>query len=106
MFLTMSLERKHILSRSGGTRPLRPVTLEAESSKRIKKKYLTIVASDPTLHKRIISILNAEIEMRKNSNSLPYMHAMDVWLNQRDWEKYEYLLNDNEDVENEKTERI
>ena len=32
--------------------------------------------------------------MRKNSNELQFMHNMETWLNQADYDKYSYLLDE------------
>ena len=34
--------------------------------------------------------------MRKNSNDLQYMHNMETWLNQADYDKYARVINDSE----------
>ena len=41
-----------------------------------------------------MKVLNAEMKMRKDSGNLPYMNAMDAWLNQANYDKYMYLLDE------------
>ena len=87
----------------GGTRALKVSNPDSKGNVTIKKKYLTLVKSSPNLHSTIIKVLEAEIKMRKNSNDLQYMHNMETWLNQADYDKYAYLLEDtaNDDYINE-----
>lgn len=78
----------------GGTRPLRPTSLDAKMSMDSKKKYLLYVGTNTILADKIQKILEAEMEMRRTSGTFPFMNNMLTWLNQRNWEKYEYLLAD------------
>ena len=85
--------------RNGTTRPLRPASLEAKACITTKKKYLQLIKNKPELHKQIIKVLEAELEMRKQAGTLQYMHNIDTWLNQNDYEIYSYLI----DEKNERT---
>jgi len=85
-----------------GSRPLRPKSSEAMSVKDTRKKYINIINKNPDLHEHILKVLNAQIDMLKKTNSLQYMNNIDTWLNQRVWEKYEYLL----DEDNSSEERV
>ena len=87
--------------RTGGSRPLRASSLDAKSNELPKKKYLTIIKNKPELHKHIIKVLEAEVEMRRNSSTLQFMNALEVWINQKNWEKYEYLLKEKEEKSGE-----
>jgi hypothetical protein len=82
----------------GGTRALKVADPDSKGNVRIRKKYLDLIKSSPELHGNIIKILEAEVKMRKSSNYLQYMHNMETWLNQADYDKYAYLL---EDVSND-----
>lgn len=84
-------------ARNGGTRPLRPANLEAKSNDKLKAKYLGIIKNKPELHIHILKCLSAEVEMRRRTSTLQFMNAMDVWMNQRIWEKYAYLISDKEE---------
>ena len=88
-------------SRTGGSRPLRASNLDAKSNELPKKKYLSIIKNKPELHKHIIKVLEAEVEMRRNSSTLQFMNALEVWINQKNWEKYEYLLKEKEEKSGE-----
>lgn len=91
-------------TKGAGYRPLRAVSLDAKSNANIKKKYLGIIVGKPELHNHIINVLKLEVADRRRSGSLPYMNAIEAWLNQRVWEKYEFLLNQDKPVE--RTKRI
>jgi hypothetical protein len=90
-------------ARNGGTRPLKIGNPDSVRNKKIKDKYISIIKSDPSKHRTIINVLEAEVKMRRDSGNLQYMHAMEVWLNQADYDKYEYLLDEqiNNNYENE-----
>lgn len=89
-----SLFPMKVPNRSGGSRPLRASSLEAKDSQVCRKKYLAIIKGKPHLHDHIVKVLNAEVEMKRPIGDLQFMNAMEPWLNQRMWEKYEYLLED------------
>jgi len=83
-------------SRNGGTRPLRSVNVDSESNDKIRIKYRKLIKNKPLLHKQILNVLDAELKMRKRSNSMQFMHNIDTWLNQADYDKYLYLLDSSE----------
>ena len=89
-------------SDNNGSRPLRPKSSEADSVKDIRKKYLAIIKDKPELHTHIIKVLDAELAMRTKSNSMKFMNGILPWIHQKMWEKYEYLL----DEDNTTTERV
>lgn len=87
-------------SRDGGSRPLRAKNSDAQSVKSLRKKYQDIIKNNPELHEHILKVLDAEKEMKRKSNSLQFMHNIDTWINQKDWEKFEYLLDeDSKEIE-------
>lgn len=88
----------------GGYRPLRPKSVDAKESQDCKRKYLKIIKGRGDLHQHIIKILNAEMNERKARNTFQYMHQLEVYLNGKKWEKYEFLL-DNKDTDNDDLER-
>lgn len=81
--------------RNGGSRPLR-TGIDTDFAKKIKAKYVLLVISKG-LHLIAMEALKAEMEMRSKSSSMQFMHAIDAWLNQRDWEKYSYLIEEKRD---------
>lgn len=85
-----------VSSRNGQTRPLRASTTDTANGRVVKNKYKKIVGvrGAKQKHEWIMKCLQAEVEHRKKSNSLAYMHNIETWLNQQDWEKFEYLVTD------------
>lgn len=79
-------------ARNGGTRPLKVSDPDSRANAKPKAKYLSLIKGNPDTHRKIMSVLNAELEMRKKSNNMQYMNAIDAWLNQANYEKYAYLL--------------
>jgi hypothetical protein len=76
---------------SGGTRALRPTTHKSALTKKMKKKYEKKVKTK-AVHEHIMRCLQAELWMRRKSNTLQFMQQLDVYLNQESWYNYEYLL--------------
>lgn len=72
----------------GGTRPLRASTLDSKDAETCGTKYKKIIRNSPGLHENIIKALNQELEERARSNTMQYMHLLEVWLNKRAWERY------------------
>lgn len=88
--------------RNGASRPLRPGSLDAKQSAVIKQKYLKVINDKPELHNTIMQVLSAEIEMRKQSSTMQFMHNIETWINKRDWEVYAYLLDEKIEKNKEK----
>lgn len=86
-------------ARGSGTRALKVANPDSKANVKLKKKYLSIIKGKPELHKRIINVLEAEVKMRKDSGQLQYMNAMEAWLNQANYDKYEYLLEEEKSVD-------
>lgn len=80
---------------AGGTRPLKINNPDSKGNEKIKKKYINLIKNNPSLHKQIIEVLEAEVKMRRDSNQLQFMNAMDAWLNQANYDKYLYLVEEN-----------
>lgn len=60
--------------------------------KKLRKKWDKIFGSDNIRKQKVIDTLEAEVAWRLRNGSMEYMHNAETWLNQGDWEKYEYLL--------------
>lgn len=90
-------------SRNGGSRPLRAANLTTEFANKVKPKYLKIIEKSPELHSVIMDSLRAEMDMRRSSSSFQFMHAMDTWLNKREWEKYSYLIEEKKEKNEQPT---
>lgn len=82
-------------ARNGGTRPLKIANPDSKGNDRIRKKYMALIKDKPQLHTFIIEVLEAEMQMRKDSNSFQFMQNMDTWLNQANYDKFSYLLDKN-----------
>lgn len=78
-------------SSNGTYRILRPKDPSANLNKDAKRKYFNIIKGKHNLHKIIIKSLHKELETRRNANSFTYMQNFITWLNQRTWEMYEGL---------------
>jgi hypothetical protein len=87
-------------AQNGGTRALKISNPNSKGNSAIKKKYINLIKNNYDLHDHIIKVLDAELDMRRNSSSLQYMHNMNTWLNQSDYDKYSYLLDKEVDDSN------
>lgn len=72
--------------RGGGERVLKAQDPNAHTNLKLKEKYLTAIASDPFMHKRVMNAL--KVELKQNRNNLGYLQSFSTWINQRSWEKY------------------
>lgn len=79
-------------ARNGGTRPLKTALPESKANDKPKAKYISLIKNNPAMHDRIMAVLKAEMAMRKKSGNFQYMNALDAWLNQANYDKYAYLL--------------
>jgi hypothetical protein len=77
---------------NGASRPLRPSNPDSTFGKKLFEKYVKQIGSSEKHQMFVQSVLVAELEMRKAANNLKYMVALEVYLNQKKWEIYEYLL--------------
>lgn len=77
-------------------RYLSPAKLEGVAYDTLKNKFNRIFKNNKAKAQRAIDVLEAEIRMRQQTpDGLEFMNAVDVWLNQANYEKYEYLLEEN-----------
>lgn len=79
-------------SQNGGSRPLKVASPDSKANDKPKAKYLALIKNKPQMHEHIMSVLKAEMKMRKDSSNLQYMNALEAWLNQANYDKYSYLL--------------
>ena len=82
---------------AGKLRSLHAADPNAKANVKIKVKYRTILAKDPALHRKIIKLLN--VQLKHQRGSLQYLNALDVWLNQSMWEKWEGMDENTDDDE-------
>jgi hypothetical protein len=89
----------------GSWRPLRPSSPDAKLTQACKVKYDSIVNNRQEVHKNIMKCLIAELNERKKANSMSFMQELTVYLNQRTWEKYESIADENETLTTEDNQR-
>lgn len=77
-------------------RYLSPKGENTVAGKKLRKKWKKLFGSDTLIQQRVIDILAVELKWRKDNGKIEYMHNAETWLNQGDWEKYEYLLEEQE----------
>jgi len=82
----------------GETRILSPASIEAQAAKKIYKKWKTVTKGKDSYQKHIIRCLEAEIKFRENTGNLYWMRNIETWLENFTWEDYEYLLDEEEQV--------
>lgn len=73
-------------------RYLRPSSDDTIKGKSIRKKWSKHFLNKPLEQKKALAVLEAEMNWRKEKNSLEYMHNAETWLNQGDWQVYDYLI--------------
>jgi hypothetical protein len=76
----------------------------AKANSKSKAKYRSILKKDPSLHRKIIKLLNVQLTHQRES--LQYLNALDVWLNQSVWEKWEGMDENTDDSDDERNTRI
>lgn len=80
-------------ARNGGYRTLRASSESAKDTQVCIKRYNNAIKSRE-LHDFVIECLEVELASRRKSNSMQFMQELNVWLNQRTWEKYAHMLDD------------
>jgi hypothetical protein len=75
----------------GGSRVLRTERSETKLAEDMKVKYERIIKTLEA-HKYVMRCLHADLDARKRSNTLQYLPAIEAYINGRDWEKAETLL--------------
>lgn len=94
MFSTDDLYDKFISTfpiKTPSGRPLSPLRAGGKNYELIKKKFNKIFKNRADAEKAI-KVLESELLWRKQQNNLEYQHNVETWLNQADYEKFEYLL--------------
>jgi hypothetical protein len=80
-------------------RYLSPRGIETVAGQSIKSKWQRHFKGNPAKERRALEVLDAELKWRRETNQLNYMHNAETWLNQGDYEKFEYLLEDQQEIE-------
>lgn len=65
--------------------------------KKLRKKWKALFKNNTLMMQHVIDVLEAEMEWRRKNGKFEFMHNIETWLNQGDFEKYEYLLSDKKD---------
>ena len=73
-------------------RYLSPAGTEGIAVQNLKKKLIKLFKNKPVYEEKAILVLEAEIEWRRKTGNMEYIHAAEAWLNGGDYEKFEYLL--------------
>ena len=80
---------------AGNLRVLHAADPSAKSNKKSKERYKKIVENNPAMHSRIIAAL--EIQLEQQRQNLTYMQLLEVWINNRTWEKWEGVKTEEQD---------
>lgn len=62
--------------------------------KKLRKKWKALFKNNSLQMAHAIEVLEAEMDWRRRNGKFEFMHNAETWLNQGDFEKYEYLLSD------------
>jgi len=79
----------------GNFRVLHAADPDAKSNKKAKERYRKIVENKPAMHARIIKALDTQLENQRQN--LMYMQLLEVWINNRTWEKWEGFKDEKDD---------
>lgn len=77
-------------------RYLSPKTEDTVKGRKLRAKWKKLFGNDTLIQERVIEILAAELKWRKDTGKIEFMHNAETWLNQGDWENYEYLVDEQE----------
>ena len=64
------------------------------AGKELRKKWDKRFKNDAVAARKAIEVLEAEMAWRRKTGKFEFMHNAETWLNQCDFEKYEYLLDE------------
>lgn len=80
-------------------RYLRGGDIESIKGKNARKKWNKHFRNRPNAARKAIQALEAELAMRRRNNSLNFMHNMETWLNQGDYETYYSLVSEQKQLD-------
>jgi hypothetical protein len=66
--------------------------------------YRSILKKDPLIHNKIIRLL--KVQLAHQRENLQYLNALDVWLNQSMWERWEGIDENAEEDNDERNTRV
>lgn len=82
-------------------RYLSPLRHTGIAVKSIEKKWNKLFGKDPNLQAKVIKVLEAELNWRRTTGQMEFINQIDAWLNQGNFEKFEYLLQKDKTVEDD-----
>lgn len=82
--------------KSPSGRYLSPLRSKTIKGKEVEKKWRSLFKNKPFMQEKALRVLEAELEWRKKTGSMEYIHNILTWLNQGDYENFEYLLEEHE----------
>jgi hypothetical protein len=89
---------------AGKSRILHAANPDAKANAKAKAKYRSILKKDPLLHNKIIRLL--KVQLAHQRENLQYLNALDVWLNQSMWERWEGIDENTEEDNDERNTRV
>jgi hypothetical protein len=89
---------------AGKSRILHAANPDAKANAKAKDKYRSILKKDPLLHNKIIRLL--KVQLAHQRENLQYLNALDVWLNQSMWERWEGIDENAEEDNDERNTRV
>jgi hypothetical protein len=78
-------------------RYLSPLRMKTTKADVLEKKWKKLFKNNPSLEENALKVLEAELKWRKRNNSLEYIHNMEAWLNQGDYDNYAYLVEEDKE---------
>lgn len=72
--------------------------------KRLRKKWDKLFKNNDVAARKAIKVLEAEMDWRRRTGNFEYMQNAETWLNQGNFEKYEYLLEEKEKMDSKTRE--
>jgi predicted N-acyltransferase len=84
-------------SGSGATRALSPTGPDTILGKKLRKKWNEIFKKNILAQEKAIKVLRLQVKQMKETGDLEWMVEAFKWLNQGYHEKYDYLLNDEQE---------
>lgn len=73
-------------------RYLSPLRSDTIAGDKLEKKWNKLFKGKPHKEKRALDVLDAELKWRRDTNAMEYINNAEAWLNQGNYEKFEYLL--------------
>lgn len=84
----------------GGSRVLRAKDPDAKTNEKARKRYIKLVRGNPELHKKILKCVDAQLKEMRGKEQ--FLQNTDTWILNRTWEKYEHLISNNIESNNER----